>query len=317
MYEALDSSAEGLQVIALVASAGGLAAVSEVLDGLPADLDAAVIVLIHQEPKRENALVDLLARRCSLPVVAAHDHTALRAGQVVVAPPGKHVLIAAGPTLAVVASGAAPPSRPSADLLLATLATACGPRATAVVLSGEGHDGATGATAVHHLGGTVLASSERTSEHFSMPRATIERDSTIDKIVPLGDIAALLASIVAAPREPAGSEWREASADRREHIANERDTIADERERLADARDRAADEREELADEREGTAERREVERRERADAADERERQAQRREQAQINREIAATGREVARDARNEEAAQDGAGPDSEHEGN
>ena len=36
-----------MQVIALVGSAGALAAVSEVLSGLPADLDAAVIVLIH------------------------------------------------------------------------------------------------------------------------------------------------------------------------------------------------------------------------------------------------------------------------------
>jgi two-component system chemotaxis response regulator CheB len=109
------------------------------------------------------------------------------------------VLIAGGPRLAVIASGAAPPSRPSADLLLATLATACGLRATAVVLSGGGHDGATGATAVHDLGGTVLASSELTSVHFSMPQASIERESTVDKIVPLGDIAAVLVSSIATP----------------------------------------------------------------------------------------------------------------------
>jgi two-component system chemotaxis response regulator CheB len=118
---------------------------------------------------------------------------------VVVAPPGKHVLIAAGPMVRLIASGASPPSRPSADLLLATLATACGPSATAVVLSGGGHDGATGATAVHDFGGTVLASSELTSEYFSMPQATIERGATIDRIVPLGDIAALLVSIAPPP----------------------------------------------------------------------------------------------------------------------
>jgi two-component system chemotaxis response regulator CheB len=99
----------------------------------------------------------------------------------------------------LIASGPSPPSRPSADLLLTTLATACGPRATAVVLSGGGHDGATGATAVHHFGGTVLASSELTSQHFAMPQATIDRDSVIDKILPLGDIAALMVSMSAAP----------------------------------------------------------------------------------------------------------------------
>jgi two-component system chemotaxis response regulator CheB len=189
-----------LRVFALVGSAGALAAVSEVLSGLPADLDAAVIVLIHQEPERESKLVQILGRVSRLPVEAARDHAPLRAGTVVVAPPGRHVLIAAGPMVRLIASGASPPSRPSADLLLATLATACGPRATAVVLSGGGHDGATGATAVHDFGGTVLASSERTSQHFSMPQATIDRESTIDKVLPLGDIAALLVSMSAAHR---------------------------------------------------------------------------------------------------------------------
>jgi two-component system, chemotaxis family, protein-glutamate methylesterase/glutaminase len=200
VHEALNMPDGDLQVIALVASAGGLVAVSEVLGGLPADLDAAVIVLIHQEPHRETELVHLLGLRSTLHVEAAQDNTRLRAGTVIVAPPGKHVLIAPGPTVALIVSGVAPPSRPSADLLLATLAITCGPRATAVVLSGGGHDGATGATAVHHLGGTVLASSELTSEYFSMPQATIERGSVIDQIVALADIAALLETIIATPR---------------------------------------------------------------------------------------------------------------------
>jgi two-component system, chemotaxis family, protein-glutamate methylesterase/glutaminase len=195
--EALNTPAESLQVIALVASAGGLAAVSEVLEGLPAGLSAAVIVLVHQQPDRVSALTSLLARRSGLPVQAAEDNRSLCAGTAVVAPPGKHVLIAAGPTVALIGSGVAPPSRPSADLLLATLATTCGPCATAVVLSGRGHDGATGASAIRHFGGAVVASSEASSEYFSMPQAAIERDPAIDQIVELSDVAALLVSRVA------------------------------------------------------------------------------------------------------------------------
>ena len=97
-----------------------------------------------------------------------------------------------------IVSGISPPNRPSADLLLTTLAIACGPRATAVVLSGGGHDGATGATAIHDFGGTVLASDEASSTNFSMPGATIERGGTIDHILPLREIAGLLASIASA-----------------------------------------------------------------------------------------------------------------------
>ncbi len=200
MADTLNPNDEDLQVIALVASAGGIAAVSDVLDGLPVDLNAALIVLIHQQPDRENQLVHILQRRSKLPVAAAQDTARLRAGTVVVAPPGQHLLISPGPTTALIISGALPPNRPSADLLLSTLATTCGARATAVVLSGSGHDGATGATAIHHFGGTVIASNEVSSEEFSMPQATIERNSPIDEIVAVNEIPALLTALVAATR---------------------------------------------------------------------------------------------------------------------
>ncbi|HWE15006.1 MAG TPA: chemotaxis protein CheB [Solirubrobacteraceae bacterium] len=187
------------QVIALVASAGGLQAVSTVLRGLPEDLNAGVVVLIHQSPERENALVHLLQRRSRLPVGAAQNGVPILAGKVLVAPPGKHTLVTSGPRIALIVSGATPPSRPSADLLLATLATACGPYATAVVLSGGGHDGATGATAIHHFGGTVIVSSETTSTYFAMPQATIERVGALDQAVNLDGIASLLTTVVNTP----------------------------------------------------------------------------------------------------------------------
>jgi len=198
MADAVGACKQEPAVVALVASAGGLDAVATVLRGLPEGLNAAVIVLIHQQPDRESALVQILTRRSVLPVTTAEDGARLHAATVVVAPPGKHTLVIAGPTLALIASGASPPSRPSADLLLTTLAIACGRRATAVVLSGGGHDAATGATAIHHFGGTVLASSEATSTHFSMPQATIARGGAIDHIVALDEIAGLLASVVTA-----------------------------------------------------------------------------------------------------------------------
>lgn len=193
MDETSDARSAGLHVIVLVGSAGGLEAISSVLGGLPERLGAAVIVLLHQDPSRDNMLVRVLGRRSRLPVELAVDGEPLRAGTVFVAPAGRHILILPGPTVALIVSGDAPPSRPSADLLLTTLAIACGPRATAVVLSGGGHDGATGATAIHRFGGTVLASNEATSAHFSMPRATIERDNIIDDIVAVDQIAGRLA----------------------------------------------------------------------------------------------------------------------------
>jgi two-component system chemotaxis response regulator CheB len=189
-------------VVALVASAGGLDAVSRILGELPAGLDAALLVLIHQAPDHASTLAEILRRRCALPVAVAEHDGPLMPGTVLVVPPGQHLLITAQQRTALIVSGAAPPSRPSADLLLATLATALGSRAIAVVLSGGGHDGATGATAVHRLGGTVIASDRDSSSTFSMPLATIERDHAIDAILDLDDIGAHLAALVTAVTPP-------------------------------------------------------------------------------------------------------------------
>jgi two-component system chemotaxis response regulator CheB len=183
-------------VVALVASAGGLDAVSRVLRALPETFNASVIVLIHQAPDRVSSLVALLGRESSLPVVEAEHGAALRPGRVIVIPAGRHLLVSRDMGTVLIASGAAPPSRPSADLLLATLATAAGSRAIAVVLSGGGHDAATGATAIHVCGGTVLASDEASSASFSMPDATIQRGHAVDHVVPLDDMAGLLGTLV-------------------------------------------------------------------------------------------------------------------------
>jgi two-component system chemotaxis response regulator CheB len=187
-------------VVAVVGSAGGLDAVSRVLSGLPETFNASVVVLIHQPPDRVSELVALLGRASSLPVVEAEHGAALRAGLVIVIPPGKHLLVSRDLRTVLIASGAPPPSRPSADLLLATLATAAGSRAIAVVLSGGGHDGATGATAIHACGGTVLASDEASSASFSMPQAAIHRLDLVDHVVGLDDMAGRLAALVAAAK---------------------------------------------------------------------------------------------------------------------
>lgn len=183
-------------VVALVGSAGAIEAASRVLHDLSPRIDAAVVVLIHSMPDGSGRGLAASFRRSSpLPVVEAADDRAFAPGEVVVVPPGKHLLATAAGRTCLIDSGQYPPSRPSADLLLVTLATAFGPRAVAVVLSGAGHDGATGATAVHACGGIVLATDERTSQTFSMPSAAISRDEAVDLVLPLGEVAGVLNEI--------------------------------------------------------------------------------------------------------------------------
>ncbi len=179
-------------IVALVCSAGGLEALETVLSPLPADLNAAVLVLQHMAPDQDSALARILQRRTDLNVAFAADGALLTPGHVLITPPGQHTLVNADGTLALIVSGDLPPYRPSADLLLVTLAVHYRARAVVVVLSGKGRDAATGATAVHHFGGTVIAATGATSAHAQMPAATEARDHIVDHVLPVNAVAPLI-----------------------------------------------------------------------------------------------------------------------------
>ncbi|EOD58711.1 chemotaxis protein CheB [Amycolatopsis vancoresmycina] len=175
-------------VVALVASAGGLDALARVLGPLPADLPAAVLVAQHLDPFRASHLTSILAERTALRVAEARDGDALAPGVVLVVPAGRHLLLTPEQSVVLVDSGPLPPARPSADLLLATLAVTCGPRALAVVLTGKGTDAQAGIRAVARCGGTVFAQDEATSAHFGMPGAAIGT-GLVHAVLPLSRIA--------------------------------------------------------------------------------------------------------------------------------
>lgn len=174
-------------VVALVTSAGGLDALSAVLGPLSAGLPAALLVVQHLAPEHRSQLAHILAGRTALAVRTATDNDRLTAGTVLVAPPAKHLLVTSQARVGLIDAGALPPARPSADLLLVTLAVTCGPRALAVVLTGGGHDAQAGIRAIHHCGGVVLAQDEATSEYFGMPSAAIETE-LVHAVLPLREI---------------------------------------------------------------------------------------------------------------------------------
>lgn len=176
-------------VVALASSAGGLNALFQVLGPLPADLPAAVLVAQHQQPDRPNKLPKLLDARTRLTVRSARDGDTLEKGTVLVTPPGHHLLVVSDNRIGLIAVGErALPPRPTADMMLATLAVTCGPRALAVVLTGVGTDAQSGIRAVVCCGGRALAQDEATSAHFGMPGAAI-RTGEVDKVLPLTEIA--------------------------------------------------------------------------------------------------------------------------------
>jgi len=129
------------RVIAIVTSAGGLVALSRLLGGLPAGLDAGLLVVQHLQPDRPSRLAQILGWHTSLDVKEARAGEIPRNGTVYIAPPDLHLMVAIDRRLAL---SHLPPlhfCRPSGDRLFASIAASYGARSIAVVLTGTGCDG--------------------------------------------------------------------------------------------------------------------------------------------------------------------------------
>ncbi|MFI5911965.1 chemotaxis protein CheB [Dactylosporangium sp. NPDC051541] len=183
---------ERIEVVALVASAGGINALSTVLRALPDDLPAAVIVQQHLGAQG-SALVSVLQRQAGRKVVWAGDGARITAGVAIVCPPRSRIECFPDGTCAVLPTPGGAREFPH-DALLKSLAESFGGRALAAVLTGMGRDGAAGAAELKAVGGVVIAQSEDTAEQPSMPRAAAEAGA--DLVLPLHEIGGVIADVV-------------------------------------------------------------------------------------------------------------------------
>ena len=191
-----------VEVVGLVASAGGLEAVSAVLRALPTDLSAALVVAQHLGG-RGSRLVEILRRRVNLSVEWAADGASVRPGVVTVCPPRTLIEVLPDGTCALTPVDGSSVDRPL-DALLSSLADSFGSGVLAVVLTGMNNDGAAGAGAIHRAGGTVVVQSPETADQEAMPRATIDA-GVADLVLPLYSIGAVVSDVVAGaplPRPP-------------------------------------------------------------------------------------------------------------------
>lgn len=188
--------AAAFDVVVVAASLGGIRALPVMLAALPPAFPASVLIVQHRA--LGSGGLSAWARASRLPVTDAVDGGRLRAGRVVVAPPGAHLELSGERILRL--SNAAPVNfvRPAADVLFASAARVFGPRVLGVVMTGRFHDGAEGARAIHASGGMVLAQDPLDSEAPDMPRAAIAT-GCVDHVLPLRALADAVVSLVMVP----------------------------------------------------------------------------------------------------------------------
>lgn len=194
-------------VVVIGASAGGVEAISGLVSGLPGDLDAPVLIVLHVAPTSHSSLPKILTRAGPLRATHAVDGEALSSGRVYVAPPDRHLLVDDG-HVRVVRGPRENLVRPAIDPLFRSAAVSYGSGVVAVVLSGTRDDGSVGANAVSRRGGTVIVQDPGDAVFPEMPLNAIARDHP-DFVLPLERIAKTVTELV----HPALSEEVKMSED--------------------------------------------------------------------------------------------------------
>jgi two-component system, chemotaxis family, CheB/CheR fusion protein len=176
-----ESGTGPLTVVGIGASAGGLKALQQFVEAVPADSGMAFVVILHLDPARESRMAELLQDRASIPVTQVSGPTRVESDHIYIIPPGKDLAMS-GPTISLRDRGERADHAP-VDLFFRTLAEAYGAEAVAVVLSGTGEDGTAGIRYVRDGGGITVAQSPAQAEYDSMPVSAIAT-GLIDLVLP-------------------------------------------------------------------------------------------------------------------------------------
>jgi two-component system, chemotaxis family, protein-glutamate methylesterase/glutaminase len=178
-------------VVAIGVSTGGPPVVQKILSSLPANFPAGIVIAQHMPAAFTGPFAERLDGVSELTVKEAETGDVLRPGYVFIAPGGRHVILNQKVNrieLEVTDEPQGELYKPSANVLISSVANAVGRRGLGVILTGMGNDGCEGVKVLKHKGGRALAQSDSTCVVYGMPKAIVD-EKLADEIIDLDDMA--------------------------------------------------------------------------------------------------------------------------------
>lgn len=187
--------AQACALVAIGASTGGPGAIVDILRALPASFQLPLLLVLHISEPFGVAFADWLDTQANRRVAYPREGQLLSSatGRVVMAPPGRHMLLEGG-RFRLSDAPERHSCRPSVDVLFESLARDQGPAVAACLLTGMGRDGAAGLLALRQAGALTIAQDEATCVVYGMPREAVLLNAA-KRVLPLPEIAPALARL--------------------------------------------------------------------------------------------------------------------------
>lgn len=182
-------------IVVIGASAGGLNALMEMVQGFKKGLDAAYCIVLHLSRKGiGDFVVHRLKQVSSMDCSLAENKAPIKTDHIYIARPNQHMLIKDKQFIL----GAGPEEnrfRPSIDVLFRSAAVAYSSHTIGVILSGLLDDGTSGMWAIKRSGGTCVVQDPNQAEYPDMPLSVIN-NMEVDHVASLSEMGPLIGEIV-------------------------------------------------------------------------------------------------------------------------
>lgn len=178
------------KILAIGASTGGTEALKDVLMGLPRNAPGTVIVQ-HMPANFTAPFAERLNTFCAMEVREARNGDSITPGVALIAPGDHHMVVRRSGARYYVEIGSGEKvsgHRPSADVLLNSVAKIAGANAIGVILTGMGGDGARGLLSMRNAGARTLGQDEASCVVYGMPKVAYDLGA-VEKQLPLHKIA--------------------------------------------------------------------------------------------------------------------------------
>ncbi len=187
------------KLVAIGTSTGGPRALQEVVPYISGNIDASFLIVQHMPPNFTKSLAERLNGLSSLQVKEAEDGDDIIRGRVLIAPGNYHMLAVKKSDgvyqVRLEQSPTVEGHRPSATVMMDSVARTFGPAAIGVILTGMGGDGSDGMVSIKKAGGQTIAEDESTCVVFGMPEVAIKKQA-VDYIVPLPKVSEKISGLV-------------------------------------------------------------------------------------------------------------------------